>query len=105
MALPRPGHPPSAERIYPSEEWFQDRNGQVSHCPLGKQGVDFTDETYFSRICMHIKGRSLKKRMSFSSANSAVHACPKIWMLCKRAAGKHVCIAVCSVHNEWIIWL
>jgi len=45
-------------RIYPSEEWFQDRNGQVSHCPLGKQGVDFTDETYFSRICMHIKGRT-----------------------------------------------
>lgn len=44
-------------RIYPSEKWFEDRNGQVSHCPLGKKAVDFTDETYFSRIAMHIKGR------------------------------------------------
>ncbi|CAJ1343826.1 unnamed protein product [Effrenium voratum] len=44
-------------RIYPSERWFEDRNGQVSHCPLGKKAVDFTDETYFSRIAMHIKGR------------------------------------------------
>jgi len=44
-------------RIYPSEKWFEDRHGQVSHCPLGKKAVDFTDETYFSRIAMHIKGR------------------------------------------------
>jgi len=44
-------------RIYPSEKWFEDRNGQVSHCPIGKRAVDFTDETYFSRIAMHIKGR------------------------------------------------
>lgn len=29
----------------------------MSHCPLGKKAVDFTDETYFSRIAMHIKGR------------------------------------------------
>jgi len=44
-------------RIYPSEKWFEDKNGQVSYCPLGRRGVDFTDETYFSRIAMHIKGR------------------------------------------------
>mmetsp|Transcript_23699 Transcript_23699/g.50616 ORF Transcript_23699/g.50616 Transcript_23699/m.50616 type:complete len:550 (+) Transcript_23699:191-1840(+) len=44
-------------RVYPSEKWFEDKNGQVSFCPLGKRGVDFTDETYFSRIAMHIKGR------------------------------------------------
>jgi len=44
-------------RLYPSEKWFEDANGQVSHCPLGRRGVDFTDETYFSRIAMHIKGR------------------------------------------------
>lgn len=44
-------------RVYPSEKWFEDKNGQVSHCPLGRRGVDFTDETYFSRIAMHIKGR------------------------------------------------
>lgn len=44
-------------RVYPSEKWFEDRQGQVSHCPLGRRGVDFTDETYFSRIAMHIKGR------------------------------------------------
>jgi len=44
-------------RIYPAEKWFEDRNGQTSYCPLGKRGVDFTDETYFSRIAMHIKGR------------------------------------------------
>lgn len=44
-------------RIYPSEKWFEDKSGQVSHCPLGKRGVDFADETYFSRIAMHIKGR------------------------------------------------
>jgi len=44
-------------RVYPSEKWFEDKNGQVSYCPLGRRGVDFTDETYFSRIAMHIKGR------------------------------------------------
>lgn len=44
-------------RVYPSEMWFEDKSGQVSHCPLGRRGVDFTDETYFSRIAMHIKGR------------------------------------------------
>merc|ERR1712048_1116307 len=38
-------------------KWFEDKNGQTSYCPLGKRGVDFTDETYFSRIAMHIKGR------------------------------------------------
>lgn len=44
-------------RVYPSEKWFEDSHGQVSHCPLGRRGVDFTDESYFSRIVMHIKGR------------------------------------------------
>jgi len=44
-------------RIYPSEKWFEDKNGQVSYCPLGRRGVDFTDETYWSRISMHLKGR------------------------------------------------
>uniref|UniRef100_A0A7S4PX99 Tubulin--tyrosine ligase-like protein 9 n=1 Tax=Alexandrium monilatum TaxID=311494 RepID=A0A7S4PX99_9DINO len=44
-------------RVYPSEKWFEDKNAQVSYCPLGRRGVDFTDETYFSRIAMHIKGR------------------------------------------------
>lgn len=44
-------------RIYPSEKWFEDGHGQVSHCPIGRRGVDFTDESYFSRIVMHIKGR------------------------------------------------
>jgi len=44
-------------RVYPSEKWFEDSQGQVSHCPLGRRGVDFTDESYFSRIVMHIKGR------------------------------------------------
>lgn len=44
-------------RVYPTEKWFEDKNGQISHCPLGRRGVDFTDETYFSRISMHIKGR------------------------------------------------
>jgi hypothetical protein len=44
-------------KIYPSEKWFEDAQGQVSHCPLGRRGVDFTDESYFSRIVMHIKGR------------------------------------------------
>jgi len=44
-------------RVYPSEKWFEDKHGQVSHCPLGRRAVDFTDETYFSRISMHIKGR------------------------------------------------
>jgi hypothetical protein len=44
-------------RVYPSEKWFEDRSGQVGYCPLGKRGVDFTDETYFSRIAMHVKGR------------------------------------------------
>jgi len=44
-------------RVYPSEKWFEDKQGQISHCPIGKRGVDFTDETYFSRIAMHIKGR------------------------------------------------
>jgi len=44
-------------RVYPSEKWFEDKAGQTSHCPLGQRGVDFTDETYFSRIAMHIKGR------------------------------------------------
>merc|ERR1719183_1044868 len=44
-------------RVYPSEKWFENKNGQVSHCPLGRRGVDFADETYFSRISMHIKGR------------------------------------------------
>lgn len=44
-------------RVYPSEKWFEDSGGRTSHCPLGKRGVDFTDETYFSRIAMHIKGR------------------------------------------------
>jgi len=44
-------------KIYPSEKWFEDKHGQISHCPLGKRGVDFADETYFSRIAMHIKGR------------------------------------------------
>lgn len=44
-------------RVYPSEKWFEDKAGQVSYCPLGRRGVDFTDETYFSRIAMHIKGR------------------------------------------------
>jgi len=44
-------------RTYPSEKWFEDAAGSVSHCPLGRRCVDFTDETYFSRISMHIKGR------------------------------------------------
>lgn len=44
-------------RVYPSEKWFEDKGGTTSYCPLGKRGVDFTDETYFSRISMHIKGR------------------------------------------------
>eukprot|EP00927_Polykrikos_kofoidii_P027626 TRINITY_DN24238_c0_g1_i2.p1 TRINITY_DN24238_c0_g1~~TRINITY_DN24238_c0_g1_i2.p1 ORF type:complete len:573 (-),score=120.26 TRINITY_DN24238_c0_g1_i2:379-1992(-) len=44
-------------RVYPSEKWFEDKNGQASYCPLGKRGVDFADETYFSRMAMHIKGR------------------------------------------------
>jgi hypothetical protein len=44
-------------RVYPSEKWFEDKSGQTSFCPLGRRGVDFTDETYFSRIAMHIKGR------------------------------------------------
>jgi hypothetical protein len=44
-------------RVYPSEKWFEDKSGQVSYCPLGKAGVDFTDETYFARIAMHVKGR------------------------------------------------
>lgn len=44
-------------RVYPSEKWFEDKSGTSSYCPLGKHGVDFTDETYFSRISMHIKGR------------------------------------------------
>jgi hypothetical protein len=44
-------------RVYPSEKWFEDGQGQVSHCPFGRRGVDFTDESYFSRIVMHIKGR------------------------------------------------
>lgn len=44
-------------RVYPCEKWFEDTNGQTSWCPLGKRGVDFTDETYFSRLAMHIKGR------------------------------------------------
>jgi hypothetical protein len=44
-------------RVYPSEKWFEDSQGQTSHCPLGRRGVDFTDESYFSRIVMHIKGR------------------------------------------------
>ena len=43
--------------MYPSEKWFEDKQGQTSHCPLGRRGVDFADETYFSRIAMHIKGR------------------------------------------------
>jgi len=29
----------------------------VSYCPLASRSVDFTDETYFSRISMHLKGR------------------------------------------------
>lgn len=65
------------DRIYPSEKWFEDRNGQVSHCPLGKKGVDFTDETYFSRICMHIKGRSLTLSLSAMSLQG-------IWLEDKR---------------------
>jgi len=44
-------------RVYPSEKWFEDKGGQVSYCPLGRRGVDFTDETYFSSVSMHIKGR------------------------------------------------
>jgi len=44
-------------RVYPSEKWFEDKSGQVSHCPLGRKGVDFTDETIFSRISIHLKGR------------------------------------------------
>lgn len=44
-------------RVYPSEKWFEDKGGQISFCPLGRHGVDFTDETYFSTISMHIKGR------------------------------------------------
>lgn len=44
-------------KVYPSEVWFEGDNGQTSYCPLGRRGVDFTDETYFSRIAMHIKGR------------------------------------------------
>eukprot|EP00929_Paragymnodinium_shiwhaense_P112468 TRINITY_DN80723_c0_g1_i1.p1 TRINITY_DN80723_c0_g1~~TRINITY_DN80723_c0_g1_i1.p1 ORF type:complete len:524 (-),score=123.13 TRINITY_DN80723_c0_g1_i1:121-1692(-) len=44
-------------RVYPSEKWFEDKGGQVSHCPLGRRGVDFTDETIFSRISIHLKGR------------------------------------------------
>mmetsp|Transcript_13643 Transcript_13643/g.31019 ORF Transcript_13643/g.31019 Transcript_13643/m.31019 type:complete len:531 (-) Transcript_13643:23-1615(-) len=44
-------------RVYPFEKWFTDKSGQTSYCPLGRQGVDFADETYFSRISMHIKGR------------------------------------------------
>lgn len=44
-------------RVYPSEKWLEDKNGQTSFCPLGRRAVDFTDETYFSRISMHIKGR------------------------------------------------
>jgi len=44
-------------KVYPYEKWFEDKNGATSHCPLGKRSVDFTDETYFSRIAMHIKGR------------------------------------------------
>jgi hypothetical protein len=44
-------------RVYPTEKWFEDNQGQVSYCPLGRLGVDFADESYFSRIVMHIKGR------------------------------------------------
>lgn len=44
-------------RVYPSEKWFEDKSGHTSYCPLGKRCVDFTDETHFSRISMHIKGR------------------------------------------------
>lgn len=44
-------------RVYPYEKWFEDKNGSTSHCPLGRRFVDFTDETHFSRIAMHIKGR------------------------------------------------
>eukprot|EP00747_Dinoflagellata_sp_TGD_P166066 gnl/TRDRNA2_/TRDRNA2_188294_c0_seq1.p1 gnl/TRDRNA2_/TRDRNA2_188294_c0~~gnl/TRDRNA2_/TRDRNA2_188294_c0_seq1.p1 ORF type:complete len:534 (+),score=100.80 gnl/TRDRNA2_/TRDRNA2_188294_c0_seq1:81-1682(+) len=44
-------------RIYPTEKWFTDTGGTTSYCPLGRRGVDFTDETYFSRIAMHLKGR------------------------------------------------
>eukprot|EP00933_Yihiella_yeosuensis_P018707 TRINITY_DN15273_c0_g1_i1.p1 TRINITY_DN15273_c0_g1~~TRINITY_DN15273_c0_g1_i1.p1 ORF type:complete len:514 (-),score=119.02 TRINITY_DN15273_c0_g1_i1:98-1639(-) len=44
-------------RVYPNEKWFEDKHGNTSHCPLGRRCIDFTDETYWSRISMHIKGR------------------------------------------------
>jgi hypothetical protein len=44
-------------QVYPSEKWFEDKGGQTSYCPLGRKAVDFADETYFSRIAMHLKGR------------------------------------------------
>eukprot|EP00747_Dinoflagellata_sp_TGD_P207743 gnl/TRDRNA2_/TRDRNA2_81277_c0_seq1.p1 gnl/TRDRNA2_/TRDRNA2_81277_c0~~gnl/TRDRNA2_/TRDRNA2_81277_c0_seq1.p1 ORF type:complete len:552 (+),score=92.91 gnl/TRDRNA2_/TRDRNA2_81277_c0_seq1:161-1816(+) len=44
-------------QIYPCENWFVSKDRGQCFCPLGSQQVDFTDETYFSRISMHIKGR------------------------------------------------
>lgn len=44
-------------RVYPCENWFISKDRGQCYCPLGAQKVDFTDETHFSRISMHIKGR------------------------------------------------
>lgn len=44
-------------RIYPSQVWFQDDKGSREYfCPLGRNLVDFADETKFSRVSMYIKG-------------------------------------------------
>lgn len=46
-------------RVYPNEKWFVDKDRGQCHCPLGAKKVDFTDETHFSRVSMHIKGRGV----------------------------------------------
>jgi len=44
-------------RIYPSQVWFKDEKGSREyHCPLGRNIVDFTDETKFSRVSMYLRG-------------------------------------------------
>merc|ERR550532_108100 len=50
--LQRPGW-----RVFPSQVWFRDEKGTREYlCPLGRHVVDFSDETKFSRVSMHIRG-------------------------------------------------
>ena len=66
-------------RVYPCEKWFVGDNGQA-YCPLGRKTVDFTDEYYFSRIAMYIKGRAwLEDKRNMSEL--VPELMPKTWSI------------------------